>query len=347
MSVLNSQRPLAVILLMLICPASFADHPSLTLETGSAGPVTTVPANTLPQGRAAISLGVQYINNDEISDAALKAAAGRHEHVHSTASLTELSLNAAYGFTDDLTFGFRMPYVDRQDSREGEHHHGGSGDQVARLGDASGRGDLNLFGQYRFYQSSDRLHNAALQLGVRVPTGTTSELTTSGRKFAVDHQPGSGGWGGLFGTSWSSNFGQLSVDASLLYTLSTAGERNTDVGDALNYNLALAWPLYRREAHESHHGHEHDHVHQSDHGLLRNVDAVIELNGDWRDRVEVNGIEEANTGGNMLYLSPGLRAGLAGGWSAYASVGLPLAENLNGQQSEPEYRVIAGISKSF
>ncbi len=333
----------AGVALLLVSPVSLADHPSLTLDTGAAGPVSTVPAHTLPRGRASLTLSLQYLDNDEISDAALEAAAGRHEHVHSTASVMETALSGAYGVTDVFTIGFRMPYVDRQDLREGEHHHGGSGDQVVARGDASGRGDLNLFGQYRFFRSPDQRHSAALLLGVRAPTGTTSEIDDSGTKFAVDHQPGSGGWGGLFGASWSSAFGRLSVDASLLYTLSKAGKRDTDIGDAINYNLSLAWPLYTLESH--HHAPDDGHAH--DHGLLRNFDVVLEMNGDWRDRVETDGVTENNTGGNVVYLSPGVRAGFAGGWSAYASFGLPVVENLNGQQSEPEYRIIAGISKAF
>lgn len=328
--------------LLIVSPALWADHPSLNLDTGAAGPVATLPAHTLPQGRASLSLSMQYLDNDEISDAALKAAAGRHEHVHSTAGVMEAALSGAWGVTDNLTLGFRMPYVDRQDLREGEHHHGGSGDQVVTLGDASGRGDLNLFGQYRFFQSDGGGHSAALLLGVRAPTGTTSEINDSGEKFEVDHQPGSGGWGGLFGASWSSNVGVYSIDSNILYTLSTAGKRDTDIGDAFNYNLSVSRTLYSsKESHHHAHGHEHHH------GWLRSVDAVLELNGEWRGRVETAAIDEENTGGNLVYLSPGIRTGFVSGWSAYASVGVPVIENLNGQQSEPEYRVLAGISKAF
>lgn len=345
MSFTTSTRLLVSIVLLSVSQGSLADHPSLNLETGAAGPVATLPAHTLPQGGAALSLSVQYVDNEEISDAALRAAAGRHEHVHSTASVMEAAFSGAYGVTDDLTLGFRMPYVDRQDLREGEHHHGGSGDQVAARGDASGRGDLTLFGQYRFFQSRDQRHNAALLLGVRTPTGDTSERDIAGELFEVDHQPGSGGWGGLFGASWSSAVGRLAVDTSLLYTLSTAGTRATDVGDVVNYNLSLAWPLYATQEHD-HHEHDH-HGHDHAQGWLRQFDIVLEMNGDWRERVEISGVEEENTGGNVIYLSPGVRAGFAGGWSAFASAGLPVIEDLNGRQSEPEYRIIAGISKAF
>lgn len=340
----RSSKLLLFIAISIISQPSRADHPAMNLEAGAAGPIATLPAHTLPQGRTSLSLSMQYVDNNQISDAVLKTAAGQHEHVHSTDSIMEAALGGAYGLTDDLTLGFRLPYIDRQDLREGEHHHGGSGDQVAERGDASGHGDLSLFGQYRFFQTPDKRHSAALLLGVRTPTGDTSETDSMGNKFEIDHQPGSGGWGGLFGASWSSTLGRLSVDANLLYTLSTEGRRDTDIGDVVNYNLALAWPLYASEPH--HHTHV-DHHDEHSHGWLRGLDIVLEMNGDWRERVDSAGERQAHTGGNVVYLSPGVRAGFAAGWSAYASVGLPVIEDLNGQQSEPEYRVIAGISKSF
>lgn len=318
-----------------------ADHPALHLDIGAAGPVATIPAQTLPRGVTAATLSLQYVDNDEISDAALKAAASRHEHAHSTASVAETALSLSHGLTDDLTLGLRLPYIDRQDLREGEHHHGGPGDQVVARGDASGLGDLTAFGQYRLFHSDDKRHAAALLLGARLPTGTTSERTDQGELFEVEHQPGSGALGGLFDAAWSSAFGRLSIDSNILYTLSTEGDRDVDIGDALHYNLSFAW---RVETGEVHH-HEDGRVHH--HGLLRGVDLVLELNGEWRERVAVAGVKEDNTGGNIIYLSPGMRADMAGGWSAYASVGVPVMEKLNGLQSEPAYRVIAGISKLF
>ena len=37
----------------------------------------------------------------------------RHEHIHNTANLFTPSIGAGYGLTDNLTVGFRLPYVFR------------------------------------------------------------------------------------------------------------------------------------------------------------------------------------------------------------------------------------------
>ena len=59
------------------------------------------------------------------------------------------------------------------------------------------------------------------------------------------------------------------------------------------------------------------------------------------------GEEEIHTGGHTLYISPGVRVGISHTWSLYTSFGIPIINDLNGVQSEPDYRIFAGISKSF
>ena len=74
---------------------------------------------------------------------------------------------------------------------------------------------------------------------------------------------------------------------------------------------------------------------------------VVELNGDSRQRVDINGESEEHTGGHTLYISPGFRVGLSHSVSLFTSVGIPVVNDLNGLQSEPDYRVIGGMSVTF
>ena len=74
---------------------------------------------------------------------------------------------------------------------------------------------------------------------------------------------------------------------------------------------------------------------------------MVELNGDWRDEAEIGGRDDKNTGGHLLYVSPGIRGSFGKGWSCSVSVGFPVVEDLNGAQSEPELRLLTGIAKSL
>jgi hypothetical protein len=76
------------------------------------------------------------------------------------------------------------------------------------------------------------------------------------------------------------------------------------------------------------------------------IDLVLELNGEWHDRQTIAGEEDPNSGGHVLFLAPGVRFS-EGDWSGFVSVGVPVARDMNGEQSEPELRIVTGAGLSF
>jgi hypothetical protein len=210
---------------------------------------------------------------------------------------------------------------------------------VERLGNADGLGDMLVFGQYRFFHKPDAHHLSAL-LGFKAPTGSTSEKADQGFRLETELQPGSGSWDALFGAAYTYAFMPFVFDTSLLYTAVTEGDQNTDLGDIADYNFSLA---YRLGAHRG--GHHHHHHHGSPSRLA--WDAVLELNGEWREKLEVSGDVNGNSGGNVLFLSPGVRLTVAGRVGLALSFGIPIATDLNGKQVEPDYRIVSGVGVSF
>jgi hypothetical protein len=91
---------------------------------------------------------------------------------------------------------------------------------------------------------------------------------------------------------------------------------------------------------QSHH-HEHD---MSPRGLV--IDAVLELNGEWQAKQTISGASDPNSGGNVVFLSPGMRIA-SNRWSGFVTVGLPIINDLNGVQSEPTYRLFGGVLVGF
>jgi hypothetical protein len=95
----------------------------------------------------------------------------------------------------------------------------------------------------------------------------------------------------------------------------------------------------------SHHGQSHKHDHAlSSKGLV--IDAVLELNGEWQAKQTISDETDPNSGGNVVYLSPGMRIA-SNRWSAFATVGIPIINDLNGLQSEPTYRLFGGVLVGF
>jgi hypothetical protein len=71
-----------------------------------------------------------------------------------------------------------------------------------------------------------------------------------------------------------------------------------------------------------------------------------ELNGEWHDHQKVAGVIDPNSGGNTVYLAPGLRA-TYDRFSSFALVGVPIANHMNGLQSKPDYKVLFGMAVAF
>ena len=58
------------------------------------------------------------------------------------------------------------------------------------------------------------------------------------------------------------------------------------------------------------------------------------------------GVADPNSGGNTIFISPGLRLTVEN-WSSYVLVGIPVVNDYNGIQATPTWRVLAGVSAVF
>ena len=353
-----------------VASPALSHHPSGTGTSSTGGPIVTIPGTTLQEGASGLYFVFQHTSFDELSDGVLQAAAARDDDAHSLATLESPALGYSYGLTDRLMVSALLPYVVRTGIREAGHHneeseegaeedeHGGIGhegsteqQEIVNRGDTSGIGDLSLFGQYRFYGQSGGLQ-ASLLGGVKTPTGETGERDTQGELFEAEFQPGSGSWDPMFGLALSQAQGRWSFHGNFLYTIATEGTQRTDLGDRLHYNGAATYRLMGLDAKATHEvtishsrdkGHNYQHA-TSPKGLV--VDVVLELNGEWQAKQTISGASDPNSGGNIVFLSPGMRVA-SNRWSGFVTVGLPIINDLNGLQSEPTYRLFSGVLVGF
>jgi len=352
---------------VLLSQPAFAHHPSGVGSTGGAGPINTISASPLDKGESAASIAFEWIKFDPLSNAFLAnlgATHGHDVHVHSLSSIMAPAISFGYGITADFTISARLPVVVRTDIKEAAHEHPGGGappvGTVEFLGDSAGIGDLTLLGQYRFYNNRASQTELALLLGVKLPTGVTDRHTDTGELFDAEFQPGSGSWDGLFGLAATKRIGPWSFDANVLYALATEGTQNTDLGDRLLYNAAVSYRLTRGASavapmklgvlpepmwHGGPDTHQHTHTHQEAPAAPA-LDLVLELNGEWHAREVQNGVKDPNSGGNTLFLAPGLRYS-QDNWSGFVSLGIPIINDLNGIQAEPQVRVVTGVAITF
>lgn len=353
-----------------VAPCSaFAHHPGGTGNSSSAGPAITIPATTLEAGDVAAFIAYESIRLGGLRDQDLIAAAGRHDHAHSIGTIESTSFGAAFGVTDDLTVSLRLPYVRRTDIREGAHSHvpgGAALNSVTRRGDTAGLGDATVMGQWRFFNNGATGTGAALLFGVKLPTGETHRRDRAGARFETEFQPASGSLDAFVGLAGTQRFGAWSFDANVIYVFVNTGAQRTNLGDRFQYNAAVSYRLVGSiaprtvaggpPASYAHLGHTHTHadgtVHRHGPEAAQptapqfTLDGVLELNAEWHDRERVAGISNRSSGGNTVYLSPGLRASYAN-LSGFVSVGVPVVNHINGIQSKPSHRVVGGLALSF
>ncbi len=345
---------------------AFASAPASAHHAGGvgnalgAGPIVTISASTLEAGHSVGAITLDYQSLSGLSDETLINATAsttpgspESNNVHDLRTIQAYALSYAYGVTNDFMLALRLPWVRRTGIREAEEEMPGDF-EVEDFGPADGIGDLTLFGQYRFFHQ-DKTELAVL-FGLKTPTGKTNDHTRQGDLFDAEFQPGSGSWDPLLGLAWTHHAGAWSLDSNVLYTLATEGTQNTDLGDRFQYNFAVSYRLaslasgaqpmfHGANSHEEgDDGHGHEHHHEGSTGPF--LDLVLELNGECHAEQVTNGISDPNSGGNTIFISPGLRLS-QDKWSSFVSFGIPIVDDLNGIQSEPDWRITAGASLAF
>ncbi len=184
---------------------------------------------------------------------------------------------------------------------------------------SSGLADIRVFGKYLLYQR-DRLHETlrvATKAGVKFPSGSTSSTPPLGRGSTDYFASAVIGW----------IRGRTGIYAEGIYSVNTSNDEVV-FGNGFAYNLALGFRLSPAVY---------------DTYPSRQLNLFIEMNGSTVRRSTQSGARLENTGGTVIFLSPGLQ--FVGGrrWLVEASVQLPVVNAPNGSQLGTSWTTLVGI----
>ena len=362
----------AIGLFFLGLSTSRADHSPGVFGGGAGGPINTIPGTVLERRGVAMSYRYDFLNLKEFSDQQLLNFNSAGFNAHSTDTAHAQFATLAYGFTDNLTLAIRQPYLSQINLREPDGFGG-----IESLGNASGFADTQLFAFRRLIRDDKRKFYLSGLLGLDVPSGRTHTLTSNGDLFETEHQPGSGSVDPIVGLNMTKNFNRFSSHTSVSGIFNTLGSQQTTLGDVFNYNTALVYRLKgfsgRRPVHcatssyptnfshssvipaSYHDGEDHTHPNPSvdahadghDHGDHQHgpmVDLICELNGIHQNKHVVAGDLEQSTGGQLIYVSPGVRVTLFEHWATFFQGGIPIYQRVNGANHEVNYRLTLGTA---
>lgn len=220
-----------------------------------------------------------------------------------------------YGVTPDLAIFGVLPYTRRfLDASTG-----------------NSLGDARIFGRYTIYKHdfTGGTFRIAPFVGLEVPTGEDQESDAQG-VLPTPLQKGSGAWdyfGGLISTYASIDY---NLDAQISYQ-NNGEDHGIEGGDIFRADASFQYRIFPKEINGDVQGYTY---------------ALLESNFVYEDKMRVNGVDNANSGGTRLYLTPGLQYA-AKRWIGEVAVQIPVTQNLNGTNREDGYIIRTGFRINF
>jgi len=243
-------------------------------------------------------------------------------------------LTGFYSISPEFMVLATLPY--RKGRTTGELSTDGTLDS-AGAGRSAGMGDVSLMGRYTFlkHENPETTDVLAGLAGIKFPTGKTDKMTADNADYLDSHlQPGTGSTDYLLGLSFTHSLNRLSLSANLLGTIPGKGKfGNTthQFGNALNYDISGKYRMLP-EAFEP---------------QQPQIFASLGLSGEAREKEKTDNTVDPDSGGNTVYLTPGLQLVLAPHWVVEISYLHAVYHRLNGTQLGETFKVVSGVTYLF
>jgi len=229
---------------------------------------------------------------------------------------------AGYSFNARWSADFFISYVEQQRTIRQFNNV----DHVS----TAGLGDAAFLLKYNVFDPADHDFILTLASGIKMPTGKSNLLREDGIPLNADLQPGSGSWDGIFWVNTIYIFGfrpSMSLSSTAIFSLKGTnhqylGEQSYRFGNEMQWLLSL-----------------------NNNFLLGDklLDASLVMRYRQALKDEFNTLEMPNTGGEWIFLAPGIAYNISPQFALNASVELPVFSNVEGTQLSPNYRINVGV----
>jgi hypothetical protein len=229
-----------------------------------------------------------------------------------------------YSPSRDWGINIQIPYIDRSHSTYGDS--GGypstSSSDGYDTSHTKSVGDIKVIGRYLISG-----YNLGLQLGVKLPTGDYKKtFDNSGDSLDRGLQPGSGTTDLLVGAY---HFGSINKDwdyyAQAMAQIPTNTKDGYQPGNSLNLNFGVRYLL-------------NDYI-------TPQLQINTKVSG--RDSEVGNAATGQDSGGTLVYLSPGVTVNVLKDLKLYGFVQLPIYQYVNGNQLTPTWTGTLGARYNF
>lgn len=299
-----------------------ADHGPGT----SGGGVLTQSGETLRPGRFSVELREDLTEFEHLSPAQIETKAARAGGIDLLDRSFLSAVSLSYGVVENFQVGLTLGYYNAVNARDAQFDSATGATEISTL-NPDGVTDLWLSGKYRFYRGP--LGQFAVFGGVKFPTGRFDVKNSAGERVEPSATAGSGSYDGLLGLAYSRFLtARITLDASAQYTLRTEAD-HFRLGDRIDAGLAFAYRF------------------NEDIQAFPQVHAFAEANVRSLFKSHEDGASDPNTGGTVLFLTPGLRVFFARNIAFTVSAPLPVAQDLNGEQLKTSFKVNGALTFLF
>ncbi len=195
------------------------------------------------------------------------------------------------------------------------------------VGENTGRGDSRFFVKYDGLLKKNEpggLTRLAAEFGVQAPTGSNG-FSTQAVSYLAD----------LVFLKASK---QRNIVADVQYEAATRNSDGVTVGNRALFDVALSY-LFLPESSKSRTSKVKGIGRFAPHGVF----GIVEFNAEVRNRARDRIAALANSGGGLLYISPGMQYFMKRNLILEFSVPIPVVRKLNGIQAKPQTGVVFGF----
>lgn len=195
-----------------------------------------------------------------------------------------------------------------------------------------GIGDLTILGKHRVYARNYKGATSRLAVigGLELPTGDDGERDSSG-VLPQPLQLGSGSVDIIVGGLYTLASLDHEVDVNGVYKFNREAN-DFQFGDEFSYNVAYLRRVWPRAL--------------PDEGIYTQWNALLEFNGIYTQRNEFQGKAVPASGGNTVFLSPGVQF-VAQRMILEFSYQYPIMQDLHGNQLETDYKLAFSFRYTF
>lgn len=274
-------------------------------------------------GAVRLDLRYEYIHQDRLRSGTHNISADQD-----ASDVTELKTvnrnwvaTLDYAFDPNWAVSVALPLV----SREHAHIADPAGAATLEQWDFSRLSDARVVGRYQFAAAEPHAGHVGVQFGLKLPTGDYKVANADGTVAERALQPGTGSTDLIVGAYYSRPVGLHGFGwfAHGSYQRAVATRNGFRPGDQASLTGGVTYPV------------------------TQHVFLLAQLNALHKDRDTGPNAEPDLSGGNFVYVSPGVSVAIGKRVQAYGFVQLPAYRQVHGIQLTAERALVAGVSMLF